>query len=87
MAGLIEPRPDIDALLNAETYQNMSDAEIDAIVAYKVERATRDAVISRDARAHDAIMRELMARQADAQADADASMKAALAAQITYKEV
>lgn len=87
MPDLIEPKPDIDALLNASTYQNMSDAEIDALIAYKVERATREAVISQDARAHDEIMRALMERQADAQASADASMKAALDAQVSYKEV
>lgn len=87
MPDLIEPKPDIDALLNASTYQNMSDAEIDALIAYKVGCATREAVISQDARAHDEIMRALMERQADAQASADASMKAALDAQVSYKEV
>lgn len=87
MPNLIEPKPDIDALLNAGTYQNMSDADIDALIAYKVECATREAVISQDARAHDEIMRVLMERQADAQASADASMKAALDVQVSYKEV
>lgn len=87
MAELIEPKPDIDALLNAGTYQNMSDAEIDALIDYKVECARREATISRDAQAHDDIMRELMERQAEAQAHADAAMRAALNAQVTYKEV
>ena len=87
MPDLIEPRPDIDALLNAGTYQNMSDAEIDALIAYKVERAQREATISADAQAHDLVMRELMKRQAEAQANADAAMKAALNAQVSYKEV
>lgn len=87
MPDLIEPKPDIDALINAGSYQNMSDAEIDALIAYKVERATREATISRDAQAHDEIMRELMERQADAQAKANASMQEALNAQISYKEV
>lgn len=87
MTDLIEPKPDIDALLNAGTYQNMSDAEIDALIAYKVESATREATISRDAQAHDEIMRELMERQADAQTKANASMQEALNTQVTYKEV
>lgn len=87
MPDLIEPKPDVDALLNAGTYQNMSDAEIDALIAYKVECATREATISRDAQAHDEIMRELMERQADAQDKANASMQEALNTQVTYKEV
>jgi hypothetical protein len=87
MTDLIEPKPDIDALLNAGTYQNMSDAEIDALIAYRVERATREATISRDAQAHDEIMRELMEWQADAQTKANASMQEALNTQVTYKEV
>lgn len=87
MTDLIEPKPDVDALLNAGTYQNMSDAEIDALIAYKVERAMREATISRDAQAHDEIMRELMERQADAQTKANASMQEALNTQVTYKEV
>lgn len=87
MPDLIEPKPDIDALLNAGTYQNMTDAEIDAIIAYKVERAQREATVSKDAQAHDALMTSLMERQESAQRDARESMKAALRAQIVYKEV
>ena len=87
MPDLIEPKPDIDALLNAGTYQNMSDAEIDALIAYKVERARREATVSKDAQAHDALMSALMERQESAQRDAQESMKAALQAQIVYKEV
>lgn len=87
MTDFIEPKPDIDALLNAGTYQNMSDTEIDALITYKVECATREATISRDAQAHDEIMRELMERQADAQAKANASMQEALSTQVNYKEV
>lgn len=87
MPDLIEPRPDIDALLNAGTYQNMSDAEIDALIAYKVERAQREATVSKDAQAHDALIRELIERQTAAQRDAQASMEAALRTQIIYKEV
>lgn len=87
MPDLIESKPDIDALLNAGTYQNMSDAEIDALIAYKVERAQREATVSKDAQAHDALIRELIERQTAAQQGAEASMKAALRAQIVYKEV
>ena len=87
MPDLIEPKPDIDALLNAGTYQNMSDAEIDALIAYKVERARRDATVSKDAQAHDALMTALIEKQEAAQRNAESSMKAALEAQVIYKEV
>lgn len=87
MPDLIEPKPDIDALLNAGTYQNMSDAEIDALIAYKVERAQRETTVSKDAQAHDALIRELIEQQTAAQRNAQESMKAALQAQIVYKEV
>lgn len=87
MPDLIEPKPDIDALLNAGTYQNMSDAEIDALIAYKVERARREATVSKDAQAHDALMASLIEQQTAAQRNAQESMKAALRAQIVYKEV
>lgn len=87
MTDLIEPKPDIDALLNAGTYQNMSDAEIEAIIAYKVGRAQREATVSKDAQKHDALMTELIERQATAQRNAEASMKAALETQVVYKEV
>lgn len=87
MPDLIEPKPDIDALLNAGTYQNMSDTEIDALIAYKVERARREATVSKDAQAHDELMTALIEQQTAAQHDAQESMKAALRAQIVYKEV
>lgn len=87
MPDLIVPKPDIDALLNAGTYQNMTDAEIDALIAYKVERAQREATVSKDAQAHDALMSALMERQESAQRDAQESMKAALRAQSVYKEI
>lgn len=87
MPDLIEPKPDIDALLNAGTYQNMSDAEIDALIAYKVERAQRETTVSKDAQAHDALMTTLIEQQTAAQRNAQESMEAALRAQIIYKEV
>ena len=87
MPDLIEPKPDIDALLNAGTYQNMSDAEIEALIAYKVERAQREATMSKDAQAHDELMAALIERQDSAQRNAEASMRAALEAQTIYKEV
>lgn len=87
MPDLIEPKPDIDALLNAGTYQNMSDAEIDALIAYKVELAQREATVSKDAQAHAALMTALIESQEAAQRNADASMQAALQTQTVYKEV
>lgn len=36
---LIEIVRDISVLMNMESYQDMSDAEIDLLIAYKIERA------------------------------------------------
>lgn len=87
MTDLIEPKPDIDALLNAGTYQNMSDAEIEALIAYKVECAQRDATVSKAARDHDALMSSLIEQQKTAMRNAESSMQAALQTQAVYKEV
>ena len=56
---------DINTLLKAETYQGMTDEEINAIIDYKVERAKGDATISKDMEAHQAIMQSLMSAQAE----------------------
>lgn len=78
---------DIDALLKAETYQGMTDEEIDAIIDYKVERAKGDATISKDMEAHRAIMQELMNAQAESGERVRAAFQAALDAPATYEEV
>lgn len=78
---------DIDALLKAETYQGMTDEEIDAIIDYKVERAKGDATISKDMEAHRAIMRSLMGTQAESSAKVQAMFQAALDAPTVYEEV
>lgn len=78
---------DIDALLKAETYQGMTDDEIDAIIDYKVERAKGDATISKDMEAHRAIMRSLMGAQAESSAKVQTMFQAALDAPATYEEV
>lgn len=78
---------DIDALLKAETYQCMTDEEIDAIIDYKVERAKSDATISKDMEAHRAIMKELMNAQAESGEKVRAAFQAALDAPVTYEEV
>lgn len=78
---------DLDALLKAETYRGMTDEEIDAIIDYRVERAKSDATISRDMEAHRAIMRELMAAQAESGAKVRDVFQAALDAPVTYEEV
>lgn len=78
---------DIDALLGSETYQGMTDEEIDAIVDYKVERARSEATISRDMEAHRAIMRSLMGAQAESSARVQDAFQAALDAQTAYEEV
>lgn len=78
---------DLNALLKAETYQGMTDEEIDAIIDYKVERAKSDATISKDMEAHQAIMKELMDAQAASGDKVRAAFQAALDAPTTYKEV
>ena len=78
---------DIDALLKSETYQGMTDEEIDAIIDYRVERAKGDATISKDMEAHQAIMKELMSAQAASGDKVRAAFQAALDAPATYEEV
>lgn len=78
---------DIDTLIKAETYQGMTDEEIDAIIDYKVERAKRDATISKDMEAHQEIMRSLMGAQAESSAKVQAMFQTALDAPTTYEEV
>lgn len=78
---------DLDALLKAETYQGMTDEEIDAIIDYRVGRARTDATISRDMEEHRAIMRELMDAQSKSSARVLASFKSTLDAPAVYREV
>lgn len=77
---------DLNKLLKAETYQGMTDEEIDTIIDYKVERAKIHATISKDMEAHEAIMTELMAAQSEAGAKVQAMFKATLDAPVTYGE-
>lgn len=77
----------LDDLLKAETYQDMTDEEIDAIIDYKVERAKSDATISKDMEAHRAIMQSLMGAQAESSANVLASFKTAIDTPTVYKEV
>ena len=78
---------DIDALLKSETYQGMTDEEIDAIIDYKVERAKSNATISKDMEAHQAIMKGLMDVQAESGAKVRAMFQATLDAPTVYKAV
>nr|DAM75255.1 MAG TPA: hypothetical protein [Bacteriophage sp.] len=78
---------DLNALLKAETYQGMTDEEINAIIDYKVERAKIHATISKDMKVHQAIMKELMDTQSKSSAEALAAFQATLDAPTAYKEV
>lgn len=78
---------DIDALLKAETYQGMTDEEIDAIIDYRVERAKSDATISKDMEEHQALMKALMAAQAESGAKVRDMFQDALDAPTIYEEV
>lgn len=78
---------DIDALLKAETYQGMTDEEIDAIIEYRVERAKGDATVSKDMEAHRELMRSLMGAQAESSARVRDMFQTALDAPTAYEEV
>lgn len=78
---------DLNALLKAETYQGMTDEEINAIIDYKVEHAKTDATISKDMEEHRAIMKELMNVQVESSAKTRGIFQAILNAPTIYKEV
>lgn len=78
---------DLNKLLKAETYQGMTDEEINAIIDYKVERAKIHATISKDMEAHEAIMKELMTAQAESSAKVHAAFQVTLDTPTIYKEV
>lgn len=78
---------DLNALLRAETYQGMTDEEIDAIIDYRVERAEINATVSKDMETHRAIMRELMDAQSKSSAEVLDSFKTAIDTPAIYREV
>lgn len=78
---------DLNKMLKAETYQGMTDEEINAIIDYKVERAKIHATISKDTETHQAIMKELMDAQSKSSAEVLASFKTAIDTPTIYKEV
>lgn len=78
---------DLNALLKAETYQGMTDEEINAIIDYKIERAKTDATISKDMEAHQAFMKGLMDVQAKSSAKVIGAFKTAIDTPTVYKEV
>lgn len=77
----------IDSLLNSDTYQNMSDEEIQALIDYKVERARKEAVISADYKAHEKLMQHLLDAQELAVNAANDAFNKAIATASVYKEV
>lgn len=77
----------IDSLLKSDTYQNMSDEEIQALIDYKVERARKDAVISADYKAHERLMQHLIDAQELAVNAANDAFNKAISAASMYKEV
>lgn len=78
---------DVNALLKSDTYQGMTDEEIDAIIDYKVERAKSDATISKDMKTQQAIMQSLMVAQIESGEKVRAAFQAALDAPVIYEEV
>lgn len=77
----------IDSLLKSDTYQNMSDEEIQALIDYKVEQARKDAVISADYKAHERLMQHIIEEQKLASDNANAAFARAMMSASTYVEV
>lgn len=77
----------IDSLLKSDTYQNMSDEEIQALIDYKVRQARKDAVISADYKAHERLMQRLVDEQKLASDNANAAFAHAMMGASTYMEV
>lgn len=77
----------IDSLLKSDTYQNMSDEEIQALIDYKVEQAKKNAVISADYEAHERLMQHLVEAQELATNAANEAFSKALNAASAYMEV
>lgn len=77
----------IDSLLKSDTYQNMSDEEIQALIDYKVEQARKDAVISADYEAHERLMQHLIDAQGVAVNAANDAFNKAISTASAYKEV
>lgn len=77
----------IDSLLKSDTYQNMSDEEIQALIDYKVEQARKDAVISADYKAHERLMQHIIDEQKLASDNANAAFARAMMDASTYMEV
>lgn len=77
----------IDSLLKSDTYQNMSDEEIQALIDYKVEQARKDAVISADYKAHERLMQHIIDEQKLATDSANAAFARAMMGASTYMEV
>ena len=77
----------IDSLLKSDTYQNMSDEEIQALIDYKVEQARKDAVISADYKAHEMLMQRLIDEQKLASDSANAAFARVIMNTSAYMEV
>lgn len=77
----------IDSLLKSDTYQNMNDEEIQALIDYKVEQARKDAVISADYKAHERLMQQLIDEQKLASDSANAAFARAMMDTSSYMEV
>lgn len=77
----------IDSLLKSDTYQNMSDEEIQALIDYKVGQARKDAAISADYKAHETLMQHIIDEQKLASDSANAAFARAMTGASAYMEV
>lgn len=87
MADIIEAPRELSALLNSNTYQGMTDDEIERVIAYKENLAARNAVIESARELHAQQMEELKKRQRQACEAAMQALENALDTMTAYRQV
>ena len=87
MADVIEAPRDLSALLDSDTYQGMTDDEIERVIAYKENLAARNAVIEAGREMHARQMEELEKQQRRACEAAMQALENALDTMNSYKQV
>lgn len=87
MADIIEAPRELSALLNSNTYQGMTDDEIERVITYKENLAARNAVIEAGRELHAQQMEELKKQQRQACEAAMQALENALDTMNSYKQV
>lgn len=87
MADIIESPRGLSALLDSDTYQGMTDDEIERVIAYRENLAARNAVIEAGRELHAQQMEELKKRQRQACEAAMQALENALGTMNSYRQV